>query len=470
MDRRIIEPFVKQFFQNEILPSLMNFVRIPNVSPEYDINWDKNGYQIQAAQYLQEWVKNQNLIGCEAILIKDTGRTPFLYIDIASTKEGDDRTFLMYGHMDKQPPLDGWSSGLGPYKPVLKDGHLYGRGSSDDGYAVFAAVSAVKACQDNNWPLPRVIIIIEACEESNTIDLKYYVEKLSKLIGKPSLIVCLDSGCMDYERLWTTTSLRGVFNFNLKVSLLKFGYHNGNGGGFVADSFLVLRMLLDRIEDSKTGRLKDNFFYPVVPDNRMAEINVLANNLGSAGILNGIQFYKDTKSMSNDAVELILNNTWRPALTILGANGFPQLDKAGNVLRQYSEVKVSMRLPPLIPAAEVFYRIKSKLLENPPYNAKVEINSNDDPNDGWNQHQLSRHVDFILNEASNKFFNTDRELFGEGGSVPFVQYFSERFPKAEITCLGLTGPGSNIHSVDENLNLDYCKKLICCLTYLISDY
>jgi acetylornithine deacetylase/succinyl-diaminopimelate desuccinylase-like protein len=469
MDRRVIEPFVRQFFDSEILSSLMNFVKIPNCSPEYDPDWDKNGYQIAAAQYIQDWIKNQNLKGCDTVFLKDEGRTPFIYVNIEGTKEGDDRCILLYAHMDKQPPLTGWSPGLGPYTPVIKDGHLYGRGSSDDGYAPFAAITAVKACQDNNWPLPRIGIILEASEESGSTDLKYYLEKLSKLIGNPSLIFGLDSSCIDYNRLWTTSSLRGVFSMNLKVSLLKLGYHSGNGGGFVADSFLVLRMLLDRIEDSKTGKLLDEYLYPTVPVDKKAEIDHLASTMGDH-ILDGIEFYKNTQPMTNDKVELILNNTWRPTVTITGANGFPELDKAGNVLRQNSEVKISFRLPPLVSAKEVFTRIKNKLTENPPYNAKIDLTTSDVANDGWNQRPFSKDLNNILNDASNKFFDLDCDSYCEGGSIPFVNFFSDKFPKSEVIIMGVTGPGSNIHSTDENLHIEYCKKIICCLTYIISDY
>jgi acetylornithine deacetylase/succinyl-diaminopimelate desuccinylase-like protein len=468
MDRRIIEPYVKNFFASEILPTLMNFIRIPNCSPEYDSDWDTNGYQIQAAQYIQDWIKNQNLKGCDAVLLKDKGRTPFIYINIEATKEGDDRSILLYGHMDKQPPLDGWSPDLGPYNPVIKNGHLYGRGSSDDGYAIFAAITAVKCCQDNDWPLPRINIILEASEESGSIDLKYYVEKLSKLIGSPNLIIGLDSSCMDFTKLWTTSSLRGVFSINLKVSLLKLGYHSGNGGGIVADSFLVMRMLLDRIEDGKTGKLKDDWLYPVIPDDKVEEIEHLATVLGGH-VLDNVSFYKTTQPLSTDFIELWKNNSWRPTLTITGASGFPGLDKAGNVLRQFTEAKLSFRLPPLISSQEAFLRIKNKLTQNPPYNAHVEVTT-DLPNDGWNQRPFSKDLNFIINEASNKFFNNDSDAYCEGGSIPFVNIFAEKFPQSEIIIMGVTGPGSNIHSQNENLDLEFCKKIIGCLTYIVSDY
>jgi acetylornithine deacetylase/succinyl-diaminopimelate desuccinylase-like protein len=470
MDRRIIEPYVNKFFRDEMLPSLVKFVAIPNCSPSYDETWDTNGYQIQAAKYVYDWVKKQNLKGCNPYILKEQGRTPFLYIDIAATKKDDNRTFLMYGHMDKQPPLtDLWSPGLGPYQPVIKDGQLYGRGAADDGYAVFTAVTAVKCCQDNNWPLPRIVIIVEAAEESNTIDLTYYLKQLNSLIGKPNLIICLDSGAQDFKRLWLGTSLRGVISFNLKVSLLKRGFHSGNGGGFVADSFLVLRTLLDRLEDSETGEVLLDALKTEIPKNRQDEIDQLSKMITLKDFLDGIKFYDKTTPISDKINELIINNTWKPTITITGAEGLPEPQIAGNVLREFTQVKVSVRLPPLVDSQKALASIKQTLTTNVPYNAKVEV-ANETNSDGWNLTQYSKKLDTIFNDASNKFFGQDRGVFGIGGSIPFVEFFSTEFPDADIVCTGVTHTTSNIHAPDEHLNLDFCRTVTCCLAYLISDY
>ena len=230
MDKRIIKPYVDKFFGLRVLPNLMDFIRIPNCSPNYDSDWETNGNALKAANFLCDWIESLEMKDCTVNLVKDPGHTPFLYIEILPTNKDDDSTILLYGHLDKQPAFTGWSDGLGPQKPVIIADRLYGRGSSDDGYAVFAAITAVKACQDNNYPLPRIVILIEGAEESNTVDLFYYVEQLKPRIKDPKLIICLDSCCEDYNRLWVSTSLRGVFTIDLKVSVLSQGIHSGVGG------------------------------------------------------------------------------------------------------------------------------------------------------------------------------------------------------------------------------------------------
>lgn len=468
MDKRIIKPYVEKFFDTQILPNLMDFIRIPNCSPNYDPDWEKNGNALKAANFLCDWVDSLSIKNCTATLLKDPGMTPFLYIDIHPTKPKDDRTILLYGHLDKQPSFTGWSEGLGPQKPVIIDNKLYGRGSSDDGYAIFASITAVKACQDNNFPIPRVVILIEGSEESNTVDLLYYVQQLKPLIGDPSLIICLDSGCEDNERLWVSTSLRGVFTIDLKVSVLSQGVHSGVGGGIVPDSFMIMRQLLDRIENQETGDILEQSLSTELPKNRDEEINDFIR-IASDKYLHNFPWYKSTQPLDINIKDTIIRNTWKPALTITGAEGFPQLETAGNLIQPHTSLRLSMRLPPLVDSVKCAEIVKGILEKDPPYGAKIEANIVN-TGDGWNSAPFSTRLKNILNIGSQRFFNNNIAFFGIGGSVPFVQIFNSIFTHADITVLGVSGPDSNIHGPNENLNLDYVQKLIMCLTYLVSEY
>lgn len=471
MDKRIIEPFVTSFFEKDVVPGLMNFIKIPNCSPSYDQNWQTNGYQEKAALFIKEWVESKNLKNTNVNIIQEPNRTPFIYIEVEASKKDDNRSILLYGHFDKQPGLSGWSEGLGPQTPVIKDGHLYGRGGADDGYGVFAAITAVKCAQMNNWPLPKINIIIEGAEESSTKDLEFYLDFLKDDIGTPSLIVCLDSGCEDYKRFWVTTSLRGVVSIDLKVSLLTQGIHSGIFGGLVSDSFMILRNLIDRIEDPNTGIMKVKDLFVDLPEVRKKEIKEVVKIVGN-DYIKSIPFEDGVKPFSENVEDLIINNTWKPFLCVTGADGLPEASTAGNVLRPYTQVKLSIRLPPMIECEKAAQKVIETLTKDVPFNAVVEAKL-ENTGDGWNlqEKNFSERIRNICNTASQRFYdNNDIQFLGEGGSIPFVQILNNKFNQSDFLVLGVTGPGSNIHGIDENLDLDYCRRLICCLTYMITCY
>jgi acetylornithine deacetylase/succinyl-diaminopimelate desuccinylase-like protein len=111
--------------------------------------------------------------------------------------------------MDKQPPFTGWREGLSPYNPVMVGDKLYGRGGADDGYSVFGTILAIKACQHFGLQHPRIVMLFEADEESGSEHIHHYLTQLRPRIGRVDLVICLDSGCGNYEQIWETSTLRG---------------------------------------------------------------------------------------------------------------------------------------------------------------------------------------------------------------------------------------------------------------------
>ena len=478
MDKRIITPFVENFFETEILPNLINYTKIKNCSPAYDKNWEKEPYALMAAQYIVGWIEGLQLKNATVQLLQDKvegedkNYTPFIFVDVPSTKSGvsDDNPILLYGHYDKQPPFDGWSEGLGPYTPVIKGNLLYGRGVADDAYAVFAAITTIKAAQDNNWPLPRIVILIEGAEESYLTDLQHYAGVLKDVIKSPALTICLDSGCLDFERLWATSSLRGTFNIDLKVSVLKSEIHSGLGGGLVPDSFMIARQLIDRIADPDTSEMLSDTLHGDLPKDKEEHIDAMVELLGE-NYLKLFPFYdKTTPILPKDKIkELMINNTWKPFLTVTGGSGLPDSNSSSSVIRNYTELRLNVRVPPNVKTSACLEETVGILTKDPPYNAKIECN-NTSFGYGYSAKPVSNRLTNILKIASQRFYGNDLAYIMEGGTVPFVEMFENLFPTAEICVLGLTGPGSNAHGPNENLNLDFCKKLIMSLTYLISEY
>jgi acetylornithine deacetylase/succinyl-diaminopimelate desuccinylase-like protein len=444
---------------------LKEYLTIPNQSPAYDPQWASNGYMDQATELIASWIRAQHIAGLSLDLVRIEGRTPLIFVEIPGQST---ETVLLYGHLDKQPPMDGWNEGLGPWKPVMKDGRLYGRGGADDGYAAFAAITAIKALQLQGVPHARCVIVIEACEESGSGDLPYYIDALQDRIGSPSLVICLDSGCGNYEQLWVTTSLRGLANGNLTVSTLTEGVHSGAASGIVPSTFRILRQLLSRLEDENTGEILPRDLYVAIPEERLRQVAATAQVLGES-VYSEFPFQTGATPVTSDAREALLNRTWRPQLAITGAAGLPPLDKAGNVLRPLTAAKISLRLPPTLNANAATTTLKQLFEKDPPYGAKVTFAAEQCAS-GWNAPPLEPWLENSLKNASLEFFGKETCYMGEGGTIPFMAMLGEKFPHAQFMITGVLGPRSNAHGPNEFLDIRTGMRLTCCVARVLEDH
>ena len=469
MDTSKIQKFVDKKWDDEIVPQLVEYIKIPNKSPMFDKDWVKNGYMEQATQLMVDWAKQQTIAGMQVEIVRLEGRTPLIFVDIPAFNGGSDEdAVLLYGHLDKQPEMTGWDDDLGPWKPVLKGDKLYGRGGADDGYAIFGSLTSISALQEQGITHNRCVVLIEACEESGSYDLPAYVDHLASRIGKPSLIVCLDSGCGNYEQLWCTTSLRGLAGGNFTVEVLSEGVHSGDASGVVPSSFRIIRELLSRIEDEKTGRIILENLHVEVPADRMQQAQRWAEALGDE-IYSKFPFLPGMQPMSDDLIELILNRTWRPALSITGADGLPPLESAGNVLRPKTGVKISLRLPPTLDGKKAGEILKDVLLKDPPYNAKVTLDL-EKSSTGWNAPSMSPWLEKAIDDASKTYFKKPAMYMGEGGSIPFMGMLGEKFPGAQFMITGVLGPHSNAHGPNEFLHIPMGKHITACVAQVVAEH
>lgn len=463
MDVDQLRQFVTRQWDESAIPELVEYVRIPNKSPMFDKDWQANGHMEQAVSQFQRWALEQNITGLQLEIVRLPERTPLIYMELP----GDtDETILLYGHLDKQPEMSGWRDGLGPWQPVIENDRLYGRGGADDGYAMFASLTAIRALQEQNIPHARCVIIIEACEESGSYDLPYYIDALSDRIGRPGLVICLDSGCGNYEQLWCTTSLRGLIGGDLTVEVLTEGVHSGDASGIVPSSFRIIRQLLERIEDSHTGRISAAEFTVDIPETRIEQARDAAAIL-QAHTYDKFPFVQGMQPVSDTALELILNRTWRPALSVTGVAGLPPLDNAGNVLRPGTSLKLSLRLPPLCDADRAGKKLQQLLEQDPPYGAKISFKPDWGAN-GWHAPVMERWLEDAINSASENYFCRSAAHMGEGGSIPFMGMLGEKFPSAQFLITGILGPQSNAHGPNEFLHIPAVKKLTCCIAEVIA--
>ena len=468
--------FADRAWDREIVPAITEYIGVPAKSPMFDADWQRNGYLERVVRNAATWVEGRRIAGLKLEVVRIEGRTPLIFFEVPATRPGNTDTCLLYGHLDKQPEFNGWRNDLGPWTPKYLDGLLYGRGGADDGYAVYAALTAIESLDAQGIPRPRCVGVIESCEESGSPDLPAYIDVLKPRLGNVALVVCLDSGAGNYDQLWLTTSLRGMVSGTLKVEILSEGVHSGDASGLVPSSFRILRQVLDRLEDSKTGRLLPASLHCEIPPDRIEQARATAKILGDevwkrfpwACGADGAMALPTT----TDPSEALLRRTWQPTLSVTGAEGFPEVRNAGNVLRPYTAFKLSLRLPPLIDGNRAAAELKALLEDNAPYNARVTFAADGRAGaqgaTGWNAPSLAPWLEDALNVASRTHFGAPCGYIGQGGTIPLMSMLQQGFPAAQMMVCGVLGPKANAHGPNEFLHVPYGKKLTAAVAQVMA--
>jgi acetylornithine deacetylase/succinyl-diaminopimelate desuccinylase-like protein len=485
LDVAALAAHTRRSWDEQIVPQLVDYIAVPAKSPMFDPDWARHGHIDRVVQQAADWVTSRRIAGLQLEVIRltdDAGqpRTPLLFFEIPATRPEPSAaaapTVLVYGHLDKQPEFTGWRSDLGPWTPKSEDGRLYGRGGADDGYAVYASVAAVEALQAQGLPHPRIVGLIETCEESGSGDLPHYLDALRDRLGQVSLVICLDSGAGNYDQLWLTTSLRGNVTGTLKVEVLEEGVHSGDASGVVPSSFRILRHLLDRLEDSATGRLLPASLHCEIPASRIEQARATAAILGeevwkrlpwSCGAESGL-----TLPTTTDPVEVLLNRTWRPTLSVTGAEGLPSIGQAGNVLRPSTAFKLSLRLPPPVDGPAAAGTLKALLEADAPYNARVTFvpdgRVGSEGATGWDAPDLSPWLERAMDAASRAHWGAPLGYIGQGGTIPLMNLLQQGFPQAQMMVCGVLGPKSNAHGPNEFLHLGYGQRLTASVAQVLA--
>ncbi len=467
---------IGQIWSSELVDQLSSYIEVPALSPSFDPDWEASGHIRTAVDQIVTWIKARPVQGMAVSVQELPGRTPVIVVEIEAFGAGSDTAspddvasdsaVLLYGHLDKQPEMTGWRPELGAWKAVRQGDRLYGRGGADDGYAAFASLTAIEAVQHSGGSHSRCVLLVEASEESGSPDLPAHIDALADRLGDVGLVICLDSGCATFDTLWLTTSLRGLADGTLTVDIVTEGLHSGSAGGVVPSSFRIIRQLLERIENVATGEVLIEGSNVEIPDYRRAETQAVADDLGSAA-LESIPFVGGARPVGTDVAQMLLNRTWRPSLSVTGADGFPSTADAGNVLRPSTSLKLSLRLPPTANEEEVLVEMSRLLSEDPPYGAAVAF-SETESGPGWNAPALHPWLTEALEEASQEGFGRSFRLYGEGGSIPFMGMLGERFPEAQFVITGVLGPESNAHGPNEFLDLAYAEKLTGCIASILN--
>ena len=459
-----LEKDIEDFWDANILPTLTDYIKIPNKSPAFDPDWKQNGHMDAVLALAKKWIEKFQPDGSTVHIEEGEDKTPMIIIEIPGERDGN---ILMYGHLDKQPEMEGWKAGLGPWTPVYLDDRLYGRGGADDGYALFASLGSILSLKTQGVKLPRIVILIEFSEESGSPDLPYYMDHFKNTIGNVDLVICLDSGAGNYEQFWSTVSLRGMISCNLKVEVLSEGVHSGNASGMVPSSFRLIRQLISRLEDESTGEILVPELHCDIPDHRYAEADKMASALN--GDFGSFPWHDTTSPMTKNSLDGLIGRTWKPTLSVVGSDGIPSIQNGGNVLRPYTKLKLSFRLPPTVNCNIAMNTVDKVLRKNPPNHASVSIDW-DEPANGWNAPKLSKWLEDAIEEASQSFYNKPAMAMGEGGTIPFMAMLGEQFPAAQFVVTGVLGPNSNAHGPNEFIHIPFAKKLSASIAFILDRY
>lgn len=462
-----IDGFSRSLWSTSIVPSLHDYIRIPNKSPAFDPDWQAHGHMQKAVELLAQWAREHAPANALVEVISLPGRTPVLFIELPGT--GAPGNLLLYGHYDKQPEFDGWQAGLSPWEPVTRDGKLYGRGGADDGYAMYGSLTALAALDAAGVPRARCTLLIEGCEESGSFDLPFYVEHLKERIGTPELVICLDAECGNYDQLWVTTSLRGMLPGVLRAQVLTEGQHSGAAGGIVPSSFRLLRQAIERIENGATGALHD-MLRVTIPDHVRVQAETAAEILGST-VVDRFPWLPGQRPRNNDYAQLLLDNAWEPSLATVGLEGAPLLADAGNTLRPETAAKLVFRLPPTLDATAAGAAVKALLetASNTDSGGRVTFEV-ETPQTGWCAPEPAPWLARACMAASLESFGKPCAYMGMGGTIPFMKMLGDAFPDVQFLVTGVLGPESNAHGPNEFLHIETGTRLTACVARVIAEH
>jgi acetylornithine deacetylase/succinyl-diaminopimelate desuccinylase-like protein len=435
-------------FERDALDTLTAYCTIPCLSPMFDADWAQTGHIDAAVELLASWARDRRIANFEVSIHRLEGRTPVLCVTVEPTGPASG-TAVLYGHLDKQPPLGEWSEGLGPFSPVRRGDRLYARGVADDGYSTFSALLAIEEMERSGIAHSRCVVLIEASEESGSPDLEAYLDHLKDNLANVELMICLDSGGLTYDRLWLTTSLRGIVNVEVTLRVLGQGLHSGSVSGVVPSSFRLLRQMLDRVEDSATGDILIAELESEIPASHVQAAKEVAAEFGDL-LADSLPTVDGVALMGNSPENRILRSTWYPTLSVVGMGGIPEPEMAGNVLRPFTTAMLSFRLPPNVDAQVAASAIEKALRTDAPSSAGVTVRQ---AGEGWMSPPLAPWLRSALDEASTQAFGKAPGFSGEGGSIPFLASLGKRYPDVQFVATGVLGPKSNAHGIDEMLDL-----------------
>jgi acetylornithine deacetylase/succinyl-diaminopimelate desuccinylase-like protein len=276
-------------------------------------------------------------------------------------------------------------------------------------------------------------------------------------------VIALDSWCWTSDRLWLTTSLRGIVSVDVTVEVLTEGVHSGGAGGVVPSSFKALRQLVSRVEDDETGRILLPELHVPIPDERRAQIDAVASELD---IADSYPWAPGVRPLGTGPADQITARTWRPCMEVLAMGGAPPIGHGGNVLRPYTSATLGFRVPPRCDARAAGEAVVRVLTTDPPHGAHVRARVTA-AEGGWDAPPTAPWLEAALSAASTAAFGQEHRAIGEGGTIPFMGMLGAQLPDAQFCITGVLGPGSNAHGPNEFLHIPTATRVTAATAHLL---
>lgn len=358
-------------------------------------------------------------------------------------------TVLLYAHHDVQPTgkQADWSSA--PFEPTERDGRLYGRGAADDKAGICAHLAALRAF--DGAPPVGVTLFVEGEEEVGSPTFTAFLETYRDRL-EADVIVVADSANWTLETPAVTTSLRGLVECYVEVSVLASAVHSGMFGGPIIDALTSLIRLLATLHDAKgdvavPGLMADHASDVDYPEERFR---------AEAGLLEGVEL-SGTGSLPD--------RLWtKPALSIVGIDA-PTIADAANILVHTARAKISLRLAPAQGPRAALDALRAHLESHAEFGARVTVT--DGAVGGGCDLDSSAPAYDAARSAFGEAFDRPLVEIGMGGSIPFIADFAELFPEATVLVTGVEDPDSRAHGVDESLHLNQFAQVCLAETLLL---
>jgi acetylornithine deacetylase/succinyl-diaminopimelate desuccinylase-like protein len=413
---------------------LERLVRIPSIAfPGYDAR-PVHDSAVATAEILEA----AGLRGIRLIEFPDGVDHPAVFGELPGPDGAP--TILLYAHHDVQPegPLDEWDSP--PFEPTVRDGRMYGRGTSDDKCGIVLHAAAIRA-----WGATTPIgikVLVEGEEEAGTDHLPFLIRDNAEMV-RADVAVIADSGNWRRGVPTLTTTLRGVVDCRVEVRVLEKAVHSGSYGGPIPDALTSLSRLLATLHDEKgdvaIGRLASGGWNGVEYDD--------AAFREEAGVLDGVEWI-GTGSLAE--------RLWtRPAVSILGIDA-PRVREASNQLVPAATAKVSLRIPPGQEAGAAMDALVSHLEAHAPWGVRVRVER------GTGGEPFAVDADGPVYSAARAAmadaWGRDTVDMGAGGSIPLVPLLASTFPGIAVLMLGPSDELAAAHSVNESLALEELER------------
>ncbi len=437
---------IDQGFDAE-LAFLTDLVKIQSISSDPS----KAGEVFRSAEFVRDSFASLGLDAAVSTVPMANGEEGRPAVIARSVRDPRKPTVLLYAHHDVQPVGDvtRWSSD--PFVTEIRDGRIYGRGTSDDGAGVAVHLAALKAF-DGQLPV-NVVVYVEGEEEVGSPSFKNFLEKHRDLL-EADVIIVADSGNWTTDIPAITSSLRGVSSVDVTIRVLQHAVHSGMFGGPILDAVTIASRLIATLHDEE-----GDVAVPGLGGNAVAEVDWSEDEYRrDASVVDGYRLA--------GTADLAAQVWTMPAISVIGMDVTAVEDSANAIIPQ-CKFRLSMRTVPGVSTGDSLKALTEHLINNVPFGAEIGVSvAEEGPSYTANLGSVEAGM---LREALTSAYGVEAVAIGQGGSIPFIAEFERAFPEATVLVTGVEDPSTNAHSEDESQSLSVLRNATLAEAVLLNE-